>query len=521
MSLPPAVKVDKLEVQHDDYKYFKPVWETIADLREGATAIVKKAAVYLPKRPGEQEDVYQLRLAKISYTPVMSTAIREFTAKLAGAPIHIEGGDPEWLQQFRDSTDGKGRDENELLNVIFSTLLYFGRVFVAVDRPKLGLTPRSAFEDQSLANQPYTTVYEPLYVINWGEDWHITRQIITANQPLQEAKQLARWTVWDNEAITVYEAPVKLDPRNGGITDVQIGSEWVHVGSERALVPAVDIVNHNLGECPLVSLQLPNEMWTGNSVYLKQLQHFRIESSWTDTGVMAGTIQRVFTPMPAPPADDPRVVYEEPDYSQIKADNAHVLVGAGFQFVESSGQAIANLSLQLETIERQIKAIVSMSYASGNGALQQSGVSKQVDLVMLQDSMKAYGSKVAQMYQDILQLVARVANQPDNISVFGLDAYTSDSLSDMLSATTQIETVAERIPTTALKLWYSKLVNLMSGSKSSEVDRQIAEEIDQIYQDDQGLDPNNPDDIKALMTTFGLTNDEALEVLSGKKASKV
>lgn len=521
--LPPAVKVDKLEVQHSDYKYFKPVWEAIADLREGATAIVKKAAVYLPKRPGEQEDVYQLRLAKISYTPVMSTAIREFTAKLAGAPIHIEGGDPEWLQQFRDSTDGKGRDENELLNVIFSTLLYFGRVFVAVDRPKLGLNPRSAFEDQGLANQPYTTVYEPLYVINWGEGWYITRQIITANQPLQEAKQLARWTVWDKEAITVYEVPVKLDPRNGNITDIQIGSEWVHVGSERALVPAVGEVRHSLGECPLVSLQLPNEMWTGNSVYLKQLQHFRIESSWTDTGVMAGTIQRVFTPMPAPPADDPRVVYEEPDYSQIKADNAHVLVGAGFQFVESSGQAIANLTSQLETIERQIKAIVSMGYASGDrGALQQSGLSKQVDLVMLQESMKAYGSKVAQLYQDVLQLMAMMARKPSNISVFGLDAYGSDTMQDMLEQSSLIETVAERIPTTALKLWYAKLVNLMSGSRSSEIDRQIDEELEEIfYEGEAELDPNNPDDVQALADAFGLTNDEALAVINGEEASEV
>ena len=249
-------------------------------------------------------------------------------------------------------------------------------------------------------------------------------------------------------------------------------------------------------------------MWTGNNVYLKQLQHFRIESSWTDAGVMAGTIQRVFTPMPAPPADDPRVVYEEPDYSEIKADNAHVLVGAGFQFVESSGSAIASLTTQLETIERQIRAIVSMSQASVSaGALEQSGKSKEADMMMLQDTMKAYGSKVAQLYQDILQLVTKLAGKPDDISVYGLDAYSVDTLGDMLDQTQLVETVAERIPTTGLKLWYAKITNLLAGSRSAETDQQIAEELEQIFKDDL----NTQD----LVDTFGLSNDEALAGTSG------
>ena len=511
--LPNAVKVDKLEVQHQDYKYYKPIWQTIADLREGATAIVKKANSYLPKRPGEQEDVYQLRLAKISYTPVMSTAIREFTAKLASAPVHIEYQDEDFLKQFRDSTDGKGRDENELLNNIFSTLLYFGRVFVAIDRPKLGVNPRSAFEELGLANQPYVSIYEPLDVINWGEGWYITRQIITANQPLQEPNKVARWTVWDAEAITVYESAIKTDDR-GFITDILVAGVWSGIATDKALVPTVSVVKHGLGKCPLVSLTLPNEMWTGNNVYLKQLQHFRIESSWTDAGVMAGTIQRVFTPMPAPPADDPRVVYEEPDYSEIKADNAHVLVGAGFQFVESSGSAIASLTTQLETIERQIRAIVSMSQASVSaGDLEQSGKSKEADMMMLQDTMKAYGSKVAQLYQDILQLVTKLAGKPDDISVYGLDAYSVDTLGDMLDQTQLVETVAERIPTTGLKLWYAKITNLLAGSRSAETDQQIAEELDELFRDDSedlDLDPDDPDSFKALKEAIGRLNSTEL-----------
>lgn len=511
MSLPPAVKVDKLEAQHADYRYYKPFWDIISDLREGATAITRKSELYLPKRPGEDEAIYRLRLAKLSYTPVMANAIREFTAKLAAAPVYVEGSDEVFINAFRDSTDGKGRDEAELLNLIFSVLLYFGRVFVAVDRPNLGLNPRSAFEDLGIYNQPYVTVYEPLNVTNWGDDWYLTRQLVNDYQPLEEPRKLARWTIWTAEEIAVYEAPVKLN-NQGVISDVLVNSTWAGVATEKALVPLKTSVKHGLGKCPMLSLTLPQEMWTGSNVYLKQLQHMRIESSWTDAGTMAGTIQRIFTPTPPPPADDPRVVYEEPDYSQIKTDNAHVLVGADFKFVESSGTAIASLTDQLETIERQIKALVSMSYSSvAKATFVQSGASKQVDQAHLSDSMKAYGKKVIQLYQDILQLVCKVAGKPEDVAVFGLDTYDNDTVEGMLDRASQIMAVIDLIPPTALKLWYGKLTSLMTGSRSEDMDKAIAEELDDIFSD-AGLDLNNPEDLDKVAQALGLAPEDILEV---------
>lgn len=524
MGLPSAVRVEKLEVYHEDYHYYKNTWDTISDLREGATAIVKKAAHYLPPRPGEQSDIYALRLQKISYTPVMATAIREFTAKLSSSPVYLSGtNEDDFWEAFRDATDGKNKDEVELLTQIFSCLLYFGRVYVAVDRPKLGLQPRSAFEDAELPNQPYAAVYEPLNVINWGENWYISRQIVTANKPLEEPVKLGRWTVWTDEVIAVYEAPIRLDKDQSTVVEIKVDGHWRSINDPRALVPG-ELTLHELGQCPMVSLTLPHEMWTGNNVYLKQLQHFRIESSWTDAGIMAGTIQRVFTPLPPPPADDPRVVFEEPDYSQIQADNAHVLVGADFKFQESSGSAIASLTSQLETIERQIKALVSMSFSSvSKGAVEQSGASKEVDMALLQDSMRAYGTKVAQLYQDVLRLVALSSSKSDEIAVSGLDEYGVNTLSDMLDNAEKLEPIAQNIPPTALKLWYGKLANLLAGSRSAEMDQAIAKELEEIFKPEQedpedateALDPEDPANLDALIAAFGVSPEEARYILNG------
>lgn len=472
--------VKQLNYLHNEYLYYAPIWQTIADIREGATAFLKKGSLYLPKRPGEDLELYNLRLRKLSFTPVASNAIREFCAELASAPRSLENAQDTFWEKFRDSTDGKGRDEDELLNLLFSSLLYFGRIYVACDRPKLGIRPRTLLESKDLNNLPYLTIYEPLSVINWGDGWFITKQLLDTTEPLQEPSKVIKWTLWDKQNITVYQTKVKLNDY-GEIDLVYANGRYRFPDDPQAIIEP-EVTPHGLGICPMTYMKLPVEMWTGNNIFLKQLQHFLIESSWTDAGTMAGIIQRVYTPLPPTPSDDPRVTFEEPDYSKVVSSNAHILVGSDFKFQESPGNAIANLTNQLEVIESQIKNLVSMGYASGKpGVLQQSGLSKEIDRSTLRKSMKAYGTKVAQLYQDCLILVARLGNKPDNISFSGLDSYGSDTLESILDVSERLETVVSKLPPTALKLWYGKLANLLAGVKSNAVKDDIAKELDDIF----------------------------------------
>lgn len=454
------VPLKSLEAQHPDYKLNREVWETIADLREGGARLLAKAAKYIPKRPGEEPDIYQLRLAKFSYTPVMAKAIREFTAKLSSSPVHVTGIAGGFWDAFFEAIDGRAQDEPEFLNRLFSSLLYFGKVYLVADRPALGVTPRSLAEDPE-NSKPYLLQYEPLTVTNWGEGWVMSRQTLVRSVPLGEPLTVFRWTFYDSEHINVYEAELKPGR------------------SQPTKVDKVKTVAHSLGKLPVITLELPSEQWVGNQVYLKQLQHTRVESSWTDAGTIAGTVQRVFTPSPPKPADDPRVAYNPPDYSEMNFGSAHVLVGSSFEFVESSGQAIAALTAQLDKIEQQIRDLVSMGYLEHSRA-SQSGKAKEVDMSILTDSMRSYGRKVAQGYQDGLQLVSLAARLDDKPNVTGLDTYGVSTLADSIDLTVKMLPFIAQLPATAIKLWLGKLTELLTGTVTPEVMAEIQKELDSI-----------------------------------------
>lgn len=475
-------RVALLEQTSPEYNYYYDTWRTIRDIREGAVTIMKKIRSYLPKRPGEAEDLYRLRLAKASWTPVMTTAIREFVVKMLASPIHIEGIEADFWERFKDDTNGKGRDESDLLTQMFSCMLYYGRVYVAIDRATLQVQPRSLLEERLSNALPKVAIFEPLDVINKGDGWYITKEVNILTQPLELPKTQVTWRVWDSMSIYTYSAEVQLD--GVSIKAVKIGNDFVPVGSPLATAKMVSKIDHQMGKVPIVESVLQDELWTGNNCYLKQLQHFAIESSWTDAGIMAGTIQRVFTPTPPVRNDNPAYIEDEPDYSDLKADNQHVLIGNGFQFVESSGSAIASLTSQLETITNQIRAIVSMSSNTVDASVQaQSGTSKAIDREPLEATLKAYGQKVASLYQDVLQLVAVAASQDASIIVNGLDSYSVDTLDDMLAQSLQLGKLLTALPPTALKLWYGKLSNLIAGSRSAMLDNQINDELDQIWKD--------------------------------------
>lgn len=483
--LPSSAIAKKLEQYHPDYLYYKDTWQTIADLREGATAITRNVRRYCPKRPGETEDIYELRCQKLAYTPVMSNAIREFVSKLAGSPLFISGENDAFWQLWRSQTDGGNCAEGELVTKLFSSLLYFKKAYVGIDRPRLGVVPRSLAETERLPNSPYAVVYEPLDVPNWGDGWVMTRQFKWVSQPLKELSQTCRWTFWTSQETVAYEATVRPLGTSwdtlGQIGEILTPEGWYMIDSPKAIVKEVARTVHGLGRCPLVVAELPDELWTAGNVYLKQLQHTRIESSWTEAGAIAGSIQRIYTPSPPPPMDDPRFTYEASDYSELaKANNAHILIGSNFEFKESTGQAITSLTSQLDKIEGQIKDLVSMRFASvSTGTLEQSGKSKQVDMSLLEDAMKAYGSRVLQMYQDILDVVADLVKLP-RVTSYGLDSYSTDTLDQMLEQSEKVLGLPW-IPRTALKVWASKLATLMTGTISPDGEEKLQQELDQIF----------------------------------------
>lgn len=515
--LPEKLTLKDLERSHPVRTAYLDTFVTISDLREGYTALKRKVTKYLPIRPGEDQDIYRLRIKKFTYTPVMTTAIREFVAKLVSSSLHISGATGSFWGEFRTSLDGAGQDELDLLTEVFTTLLYYGKCYLAVDSTVPATLPRSLAEDTQV--KPFLRVYSPLDVLNEGKDWYLTRTVTYNNSPTEDATAISRWTYFTPEEIAVYETEVQLGYGEVGETLVaraKSGGRWYQVATRSATVEKhPDSVVHNLGECPMVCLELPSELWVAHTVMSKQLQYIRIESSWDNAGDIAGTVQRVFTPTPPSPVDDPSKLYVEPDYSQLQSSNAHILIGNKFAFVESTGGAITNLTSQLETIKTQINDLVSMGYktSSDSGrANNQSGVSKQTDMTLLEDSMRSFGKKVANLYERALKLVSRWAGLNEDISVQGLDTYSVNSLEEVVTTTVSLQPLLPQLPPTVAKLWFAKLSSLMTGTVSQEDQAKIEEELEEIFAGE--LDPNNPNDIQQIMDTFGVDEDQARQMLT-------
>lgn len=503
-----------LERSHPDRTWYLPTYTTIRDLREGATTLLRNVEKYLPRRSGEELDVYRARIANFCYTPVMNTAIREFSAKLASSPVNVDGADGDFWVAFRTSLDGHGQDETEFIIDIFSTLLYYGKVFLAVDVPEMDTVPRSLAEDPG--NYPFIRVFSPMEMLNYGDDWYCARTFRQVTVPFAKPTTLARWTYFTTEETVAYEAQVGVsyDDNGDNVTKLIDGDRTLSVRSKNALVPAVARFRHDLGSCPVVCLELPPELWTAHHVYLKQLQYIRIESAWAEAGGNSGVVQRVYKPMPATKTDDPSSLYIEPNYDAVKFDNSHVLVGAGYEFVESKGDAIKNLSQQLAEIRAEINAIVSMGYKSAPESKQaQSGKSKDMDMTLVEDSMRAYGQKVAQLYERVLKLVAQMGGQPTDISVAGLDRYSNDTLTDMVANTAELQPVWFQLPPTALKIWVGKMAKLMTGATGRADTEAIEKELEEMFMN--GLDPNDPEAIVEVAASLGILPEEAQTLLTG------
>jgi len=450
-----------------DYVRHLPTWRHINTFREGYDAIMAHAGDYLPARPDEPAEVYEHRISKPSYTPVMSEAIRDLAARLRKSPYRVTGltEDDRW-GRWEDSTDGREQDISLLIYRAFVELLYQGRCSIGILNPP-GPQAVSALDSQAIL--PRAVFFDPWEVILAGPDGYVTKQHIYQELPLQPAKLFVRFTVWLPDRTEVYQAEARV--REGQPISLWNEDHWV--GLNAADVPMLgQPYYHDLGEPLLVHRELSPELWIGGRVWPKQWQHLLIENAWVDAGSYAGTVQRVYTPPDPQPVPDARVVYEQPDYSGLKSDNAHILVGKGFAFVESEGSALANLESQLSLIAQQIKSLVAMTFASGSDIRTQSGVAKEVDQSLLNDSLGTYGEVMKDLLEGIYMRVAiQLGASRDTvgeITVTGFNHYRTDTLETLLEKTANILTVSDRLSPLALRLWLMELTRAMLPNLSPE-----------------------------------------------------
>ena len=416
---PVPLTIAQLSQEHPQYVANSPAWRTIEALRSGYGAIKKNVGKYLPRRPVEDDELYELRKAKLCYSPVMAHVVRTYAGKLVEAGIVFpETTNKVWLD-LRGNSAAVGkpkRGELSLLSDIFRSLLYFGKAYTMVDLPKQVTQARSTFELRQNGYKPYFTSISPLEVINWGEGWYVLKQYVQDSTPFTANPLHCLFTYIGLDKTYRYSVPVKLEDVEDcegnlvpQIAKVLYKNEW-QKPDEFMTFDVTEIIA-GVGSDRLVMTTVDDDEWLCYALYNKQIQHLRIENAWVDAGYLSGTVQRVFTPSDPTVNDDPRVSYSDDSTRRdlAQAGNTHILIGKGYSFVESSGTALANLEQMLDKIEQQIKVVANLHFASSSkGTLQQSGLSKQMDMSLLTGIMHEYGLVVLDSYNALLAQVARI-----------------------------------------------------------------------------------------------------------------
>lgn len=518
------VQIRNLLHQHEEYVELKEAWEVLHDFERGAPAILKRREFYLPKKVGEEPDEYRNRLEKIAYTPHLAKAISKTTAKLAAAPLHVDGAQSPYWTYIRKHLDGKNMSEDRFIKDVFSMLCYYGRVYTVVDRNPVPVIPQSKAEQEEMLYvqklYPSVRLLNPLCVTDWNTeaDWYVVTVVGEEYAPLQQPRVMATWKLYTAQETWTYRAQVQLT--GGRITSVWVsnpaldgGGTWHSVHDPDLYIDGT-VVMHNLGMNPLQVSTLKEEFWVGGMTYQEQVQHIRVKSQLAEAAYIAGTVVRLFTPQPPQERSPKALLQGQPP---PKADHSHVVVGANYQFVESTGSAIENLLKVLKDSEAYIQSVVSLDYKDDSARVQ-SADSKEIDASLVEDVMRLFGGECKAVYQSVLDRFSLWDGQAA-VTAEGLENYGTDTLDQMLEQSQMIEALdsAERVPLTALKLWYSRLASLIAGDTFGAVEKTLQDELEELFTVEDDPDANlDVDMLSDLMDTYGLTMEEAALVIQGE-----
>lgn len=476
-----------LQSQHPEYTQMLPAYREIDLLTSGGYKLKSQIKQFLRRRPGEDEELYETRLSKYTYSNPLGSAINKQLAKFSNSDVIISGteSNAEFWQQFRDDVDLSGRSEKNLITEIFRQCLTFKKVFLHIDKPRVAIRPLNRAQEELLNVRPYVVLYPAMQVINWSEtkgkpDWVKVYQIIEdTSNPLAPPQTRAIWTFIDKQYIARYSCVVELDS-NGNIKNV-INSDGSKSITE-AEIPLVELVEHGLGSIPIVKVEIPNDLWVCDQAASKSLEHLRTDCSKYDLLTMA-YFQRTFKRVQTPDADiDSTYVGDD---GEIPTGLQHVLELEKFEWSEPQGHILGHLRESLSQIEGQIRDMISLglgSATSEKGVLQQSGLSKQMDFIYQENILKAYGQLLVDAYQDLLQLIARSHAISDEISVSGLDDFSTDNITDLIANIKELigidlNVLRSQLPPTAFSIVYSKLINLLLGNLSPDQQRAIEQEL--------------------------------------------
>ncbi len=132
-----------------------PHWGLIEDLVQGTYKIRSEHRKYLPQEPREQDDSYDIRLARSVCPPYFLRLERMLAGMLTRKPVRLNDV-PDSIREDLFDVDLEGNDLNIWTYETARKAIRYGHVGVLVDAPKEGNSAR-----------PYWVTYTPREILGW------------------------------------------------------------------------------------------------------------------------------------------------------------------------------------------------------------------------------------------------------------------------------------------------------------------------------------------------------------------
>lgn len=475
------IKLKDLDFKHPTYLKYKNTWKQINELYEGGSLLENNIQHYLPKRPGEPQDLYNIRISKLDYNNILSKSINTLVNKLSTGSIEVSNGNSKFWLDFRSNLDLKGLNDDEFINNVFREVLLYGRTFVHIDKTTSDITPRNLKEEKELGLRPYLTTYNAEEVLDWefgktGLKFVKVRQEFLYRPNLFSTPMTkVRWSYITDTLTAVYEVIVSKDS-NGNVTEVINPDGSTSAYDNESEVYPTSIIEHGYGVCPVKALILNPELWVTGLVIHKLKQSLALENYIADALSIGTHLQRTYKPY-----TDPNVskgAFMEDSATDLKLGNASVIKVDKYEIVEMEGTATTVAMQRLKDIQQELSNILTMKNLTNNNYnYEASSVSKEKDFILQEQALINYGKLLREFYQEILLVVARIQNISDDVLVSGFVDYNNDSIQEMMILGQSLITVKDLVPPIAKRSFALKFSKLIMNTNNPQTLAQLQSEI--------------------------------------------
>lgn len=515
-------KLEALETSHPHFESNKDYLHQITEMCEGGVSVAKNLNDYLLVRDDEPSEIKRKRAEKFITRNHLGSAIRLQRTKLSTGSLNVDQdslpGDKKRWQDFLPNVDKKGKHLKDFLLDAIEQALQTQYVFCLIDKPVVQIPTgvnQAQLDNYLKANKldeksPHLILLNPLQVIHYDEsdegvNWIKFKQLIPIAQPLGETLYNLVYVLVDNQHYTTFTFEnVKLN-ENGVITQIwdRVKQQYRSFDKDKDLAAPKSIA-HNRGATPITKLEIPNSLYTASQAYLAQKVIYGLDANLLHTTVNSGFIQKWGQPFlisngTSLAAPVPEYLQKAMKEFQTNMGDESFLAAEQFSFAELKGDSIAIQQEVIKSLEKYIYSVISMGIASAEPqTLEQSGVSKQMDHYLANQTLVNLGAILTQFAGQVLKQVGRALGIKDEsalslIKVEGLDDFDLDSISSKLEIVERMAKLPGApsiiVPAALFEDAVTDLASVMTRSSDDLLTKKVKEQMEIIYSNPVQLQP--------------------------------